>query len=304
MNHEMPYKSKLIPVQKGVKEFESFIASFPGFSFCPYVADKTADEWDVSTSRRYMNQVLENFLYIPVNIPNGDNRQIEKLLEMVALDKTVAAINITKPHKSAPVLKKIFLGSDTAEGNIDTLIKNNQAELVPYDLNAAAFVGWFTDVVGSFNGRDVVLIGVGGVGEPIAKHIVNGGVASLQLVDPDNKSELALRLNANYVPSVAEADAKSSLVIINASGKDGVSDDSGITEFLQQSNPSGGVFIDIRPQLKLPIVEFASQLGWRAFTGNGMNARNDYELLKGICRYLNVRAMPFEEFDRLVADAS
>ena len=35
---------------------------------CLYIADKTEEAWDISTSRVYMNQVNSKFMYLPVNI--------------------------------------------------------------------------------------------------------------------------------------------------------------------------------------------------------------------------------------------
>lgn len=63
--------------------------------------------------------------------------------------------------------------------------------------------------------------------------------------------------------------------------------------------------MDIRPHLDIEIVEEASQRGWDAHTGHGMNARNDYVLLQGIARQIPGATPPsFEEFQRLVARAS
>jgi hypothetical protein len=44
---------------------------------------------------------------------------------------------------------------------------------------------------------------------------------------------------------------------------------------------------------------------WRAYTGNGMNARNDYTLLQDIAERLEIKVIiSFESFSKLVADAS
>lgn len=304
---QKPFEHTKIPVCYGLSELENFISQYPDFSFCPYVADKDAEGWEKSTSRQYMNQILSNFLYVPVNISKGDTEQLGQLIERMDRDERVAAINITQPHKSSPALRKIFFGNEDAYDNVDTLIKNSSGKLVPYDLNAPAFVAWFNDEIGSFEDKAVVLIGVGGVGEPVAKRIASQLPRSLMLIEPNDKSELVAKLSSQtamkYAPSLKELSTDGlakDVIVINASGKDGASTDMGIEDLLRDAEGQGKVFVDLRPQLELPVVEAARAQGWRAFTGNGMNARNDYELLSGITDYLAVAMPTFDEFKSLV----
>ena len=307
--NEFPFAHELISVVDGLDGLKKLIEQYPDFHFCPYLADKTDDEWGVSTSRQYMNRVLPNFLYVPVNIRDGDNEMLLECVTYAQDNSSVTAVNITKPHKSAPVLKSFFYGDDGSTRNIDTLIKSNaDGSLHPFDLNAPAFVNWFEEAVGPFAGRDVVIIGAGGVGEPLAKHIDAGNPASIRLVDVRDKSALAasLKSEASYHQRIEDILLENEgAIVINASGKDGISDDTGILEFIA-SSPKG-TFADLRPQLQLEIVEKAKELGWSAYTGNGMNARNDYELLTGIMDYLRIaeEARPtFAEFEQKVAAAS
>lgn len=310
MNDNMPFDVNKIPVCKGLAEFSTFIADYPDYYFCPYVADKTAESWGVSTSRVYMNQVLPGFLYVPVNFTKDDTQGLNDFFNRVIEDKQIAAVNITQPHKSSPVIKQLFLGDQNSTKNVDTLIRNKSGKLQPFDLNAPSFVGWYKDEVGQFTDKTVILVGVGGVGEPMAKAIAKDSPKRLILVDPNDKTYLLEQMgnsfDGSYVSSVIELQIEEdeNVILINASGKEGVGDTTGIFEFLQNHTIEGNIFVDIRPHLDIDIVEQANKLGWRAFTGHGMNARNDYTLLLGIAEYMGARAESFKSFQEKVAAAS
>lgn len=164
-NPEYPFLHNKIPVADGLEDFTSFIDRYPRFNFCPYVAEKDTEGWDKSTSRVYMNQVLPNFLYVPVNIPKDDLDALDDFFNFVQNRQDVPAVNITQPHKSSPVLCELYLGDAHSDVNVDTLIRNDEGRLEPYDLNSTAFVEWYKDEVGPFLGKKVVLVGIGGVGE-------------------------------------------------------------------------------------------------------------------------------------------
>jgi shikimate 5-dehydrogenase len=305
---DLPFATGKIPVAEGIAAFRSFVAKYPDATICPYLAYKDPEAWDRSTSRVYMNQVLPNFLYVPVNIPKGDNDSLREFFGYVAGVDRIAAVNITQPHKSNPVVRELLLGDAQAEENIDTLIRDGEGKLKPYNLNAPAFVSWFTEEVGSFTDRPVILLGVGGVGEPIAKGIVVQHPSQLILIDPVDKSALTQRLNGQiqteYHPRLEGVALPNNAIVINAAGKEGASDDERLGALLQRYRGQGLIFVDIRPHLEIPEVEQAKQLGWRAYTGHGMNVRNDYELLAGIAKYLHVAPPPFAHFQELVARAS
>lgn len=306
---ELPFAHELIPVVEGLVGLKDLANKYPGFTLCPYLADKTGVEWSISTSRRYMNQVLPNFIYIPVNIMDGDENGVADVVWYAAENPKVAAVNITKPHKSAKVLRKLFFDDENSTNNVDTLIKSKlDNKLYPYDLNAPAFVNWFEQEVGEFADKNVVIIGVGGVGEPVAKHIDKKYPKSILLVDVKDRSDMldALVTQSRFYDHLSEIEHKyGDMVVINASGKDGISDDTGLAQFLKSHTP--GIFVDLRPHLQIDIVERAKAYGWSAYTGNGMNARNDYELLSGIMEYSDIpeeRRPSFAEFEKIVARAS
>lgn len=312
-NPEYPFLHDKIPVVQGVEGFAGFIEKYPHFNFCPYVAEKDPEGWDKSTSRVYMNQVLPNFLYVPVNIPKDDLNALGNFFGFVQSRKDIPAVNITQPHKSSPVLRELYLGDAQSEANVDTLIRDGHGELEPYDLNSTAFVEWYKDEVGPFTDKPVVLVGVGGVGEPIAKKIAAEKPRSLLLVDVTDKTDFAASLSqTTQVATVFEPSLRHTLesglpdgaVVINAAGKEGATNESDLWELIQKA-PNAGTFVDIRPHLNIEIVEEAKRRGWGAYTGHGMNARNDYVLLQGIAQQISGATPPsFEEFQQLVAQAS
>lgn len=312
-NPEYPFLYEKIPVANGVQGFETFADQYPDFTFCPYVAEKDAEGWDRSTSRAYMNQVLPKFLYVPVNIPKGDLAELRAFFDAVQDRHDVPAVNITQPHKSSPVLRELYLQDAHSEANVDTLIRNDAGELEPYDLNSTAFVEWYKEDVGPFTDKPVVLVGVGGVGEPIAKKIVAEKPSSLFLTDVADKAAFAAQLaETSSVAVKFESSLERILsdglpvgaVVINAAGKEGATNESDLQQLIRKG-ANGGVFVDIRPHLDIDIVEEAKQHGWNAHTGYGMNARNDYVLLQGISRQIPDAQPPsFEEFQQLVARAS
>jgi len=260
-----------------------------------------------------MNKVLPNFLYIPVNIPRGDVDALREFFEFVQDRDDVPAVNITQPHKSSPVLREIYIGDAKSDINVDTLIRNDGGELEPYDLNSTAFIEWYKDTVGSFQDKSVVLVGIGGVGESIAKKIVSERPNSLLLVDVTDKSEFAAKLaESSHVNTTFEitlhrlfgSDLPTGVIVINAAGKEGATDESELWELIKKGT-NHGVFVDIRPYLEIDIVEESKRRGWDGYTGHGMNVRNDYVLLQGIAAQI-VNAIPpsFGEFQSLVARAS
>lgn len=312
-NLEYPFLHDKIPVAEGVEGFKTFIDRYPNFIFCPYVAEKDAESWNKSTSRVYMNQVLPNFLYVPVNVPKGGLDSLRAFFEFVQDRTDIPAVNITQPHKSSSVLRELYLGDANSDANVDTLIRDEKGKLEPYDLNSTAFVEWYEEEVGPFQDKAVVLVGVGGVGEPIAKKIAAKKPQSLLLVDVADKSAFAHQLAGASQVNVAfdsslrqaiETGLPAGVVLINAAGKEGATNESELWSLVDKG-AKGGVFVDIRPHLDIEIVEEAKRHGWNAHTGHGMNARNDYVLLQGIAALIpGATPLSFEKFQQLVARAS
>ncbi len=308
-NPDRPYATSRIPVAHGLQGLLALMAVNPEFAVCPYVAGKTDQQWEHSTSRVYLNQVLDRLIYVPVSIAADDLSGLSELARWARQEPRVVAINITHPHKNHPAWRQALADPTTPVSEIDTLIRDASGWLRPYSLNAAAFLGWYHTQMGSFAGANVVLVGVGGVGEPLARLVARQEPAELVLVDPQDKSALARELGACWLPSVREVpallSAGHSLVVLNASGKDGGSDDTGLAHLLathHQAVPR--TFVDLRPQLQVPLVDHAAAHGWSAWTGHGMNAHNDYELLTAMAACLGQQPPSFAQFQALVAAAS
>ena len=77
-----------------------------------------------------------------------------------------------------------------------------------------------------------------------------------------------------------------------------------IKNVLDKLKNMNNIFVDLRPQLDIEIVNIARQYGWDAYTGFGMNSRNDYVLLQKIQETTGINIPSFKEFAKLVANAS
>lgn len=298
-----------IAVTQSTTEIESLRERYPNSFTCLYLAYKSPEDWEKSTSRVYMNQISPDFVYIPVNIAKDDHQSLKSIYRLTRGDKRIIAINQTQPHKSNPILMELFHDRSNLPTNIDAIIKNESGELEPYDLNGPSFTNWFHDEVGNFKDKQVVLIGVGGVGEPIARKIVLDSPRELILVDPQNKQALADELSMTTYTSYRQPDDLSlsslgNLVIINAAGKEGLGIDSATSRIIETCTNKENIFIDLRPQLDIDVVNQARAIGWQAFTGYGMNARNDYTLLEKIAELTHIHIPDFTVFKELVRNAS
>lgn len=74
----MGNNSDKILVCDGVKELKAYLDTNNEVKICLYLAEKTKEAWDISTSRVYMNQIDKKFLYLPVNIKKAIWKQLEK----------------------------------------------------------------------------------------------------------------------------------------------------------------------------------------------------------------------------------
>jgi shikimate 5-dehydrogenase len=270
---------KPIPVISSLKQLKSYMLNHKEKCLCLYLADKTRAQWNRSTSRKYMNALHPELVYLPVNVRKGEVECLKKLYRL-ADDPRIIAINHTSPHKSNPVLKRLC----KTGGNVDFIIRDSKGRWKPYDLNGPSFVDWFRSEIGSFTDRTFIVLGVGGAGRAIADELGKHKPKELIMIDKNRK-----------VMSIAKV--KSSLVLVNCTGKTV----KGLASFLSSHK---GIFIDIRPGLHLPIVERAKSLGWKAYTGHGMNARNDYIMMRLIFRRMGKKPIAYAKFKKLVASCS
>ena len=142
-----------------------------------------------------------------------------------------------------------------------------------------------------------------------ARIIANKKAKCLYLIDISSKEELAKDLsksaNVIYLDCLSKVDfnINNKIVLINCAGKEG-GDDKTIVDVLKQLRNLDNIFVDLRPQLDIEIVNIAKQQGWNAYTGFGMNSRNDYVLLQKIQDITGFNIPSFEQFAKLVKDAS
>jgi len=300
-----------IPVCYSVQEVRNFVESHREVNIILYLAHKEKEAWEKSTSRVYFNQISQNLVYLPVDIAKGDLRELRQIYELAKNTGHIIAINQTQPHKSNPVVKELFSESSEKLVNIDTIIKDQSAQLKAFDLNGSSFITWFLEDVGVFENKVVILIGVGGVGEPISKAIAPHKPSKMFLIDPQDKTILKTELSAycfvEYYPNLDKlmsSNLMENLVLINAAGKEGIENNSTVHHFLKSHAAENNIFVDLRPHLQVEIVEQAKAFGWRAFTGHGMNAVNDYTLLSKVAEIANITMPSFARFKELVAKAS
>ena len=304
----MGNNSDKILVCDGLKELKAYLDKHKEVKICLYLAEKTKEAWDISTSRVYMNQIDKNFVYLPVNIKKGDMDSIREVYNIAEEDARIVAINQTQPHKSNAVQKEWFKGQRIPD-NVDALIKDKYNKLQCYNLNGPSFASWFEDEVRNFSGNKVIVFGVGGVGEPIARIIANSNPESMYLIDIYSKEDLAKELSKNtnveYFNNLSKVDfnTNSKLILINCAGKEG-GDDKELKTVIKQLKDMNHIFVDLRPQLNIEIVNVAKEYGWDAYTGFGMNSRNDYVLLQKIQELTGIKIPSFKEFEKLVASAS
>ena len=156
----------------------------------------------------------------------------------------------------------------------------------------------------------ILLTGPSGCGKTtLARIIANSDLECMYLIDIYSKEDLAKELSKNtnveYVNNLSKVDfnTNSKLILINCAGKEG-GDDKELKTVIKQLKNMNHIFVDLRPQLNIEIVNVAKEYGWDAYTGFGMNSRNDYVLLQKIQELTGIKIPSFKEFEKLVASAS
>ena len=141
------------------------------------------------------------------------------------------------------------------------------------------------------------------------KYFANKNPKRIYLIDIVSKEplvkELSEKIDMVYYDSLKKInyETEQEVILINCAGKEG-GDDKTINTILEQLKDRNNIFVDLRPQLHIEIVEKAKHCGWDAYSGYGMNARNDYALLQKIQEIANINIPSFKEFAELVKKAS
>ena len=292
---------------KSIREIEEYLIENKDIKVCLYLADRTEATWKMSTSRTYMNEINNKFVYLPLNIKKGDINTLKQIYELAETNKQIIAINHTQPHKSNMALKEYFKNIERPK-NVDVVLKNKEEKLSCHNINGPSFIQWFEEEVTTLKQKTVIVFGVGGVGEPIAREIANRGPKKLYLIDICSKHKLAEELSnitdTSYFESLSkvEFDTKE-VILINCAGKEG-EDDTEVRKLLEKFKNIGNIFVDLRPHLDIDIVKQAIKLGWNGYTGFGMTSINNYTLLKKINEVINIEIPSFKEFKKLVKSVS
>jgi shikimate 5-dehydrogenase len=184
-------------------------------------------------NKRITNVVL--LFSFEIQVAKDNLGALDDFFSFVQNRKDIPAVNITQPHKSSPVLRELYLGDANNEANVDTLIRNDEGKLEPYDLNSTAFVEWYKGKVGPFSNRPVVLVGAGGVGEPIAKKIAAEKPSNLLLVNVADKSNFAASLGeTTQAPTSFASSLEGILESGLPAGKEGAENESELWELIQK----------------------------------------------------------------------
>ncbi len=299
--------NKKIKVCSNLEEVERFLQQNNDLKICFYLADKTIEDWEISTSRIYMNKINEKFVYLPINIKKGDRQSIKLLYELAEKNDKIVAINQTHPHKSNAVLQEKF-AKQSMPTNVDALVKNKEKKLIGYNFNGPAFVQWFEEKITTLENKTIIIFGVGGAGEAIVREIATKGVETIYLIDINSKETLCKQISNKakvyYFNQLSKINFPSKeFILINCAGKEGAKDKE-MKEIVKKFKNRNNTIIDIRAQLKIALIEEAKKFDWKAYTGFEMNCRNDYALLRKINEIMNINIPNFTEFVKLVEEAS
>ena len=298
-------KTKMIKVCTTIDEIKEFLQNNVNSKFCLYLADKTNEQWAESTSRIYMNEIDDKIIYLPINVKKHDNEMLLVIYKLCEQSPQIVCINHTHPHKSNEVLKK-WLGVSAKQFNADVVFRDGNS-FVPMDCNGPAFMNFFKKHIGEFKDKNVIILGVGGSGEAIARQIANENPRLLYLVDIADKNWLVDELK-NLVQVKFEKYLKDvvienkDVVLINCSGKEG-NDSLYLDDFLKEFSNKDNIFVDIRVHMTQPVI-LAKSLNWKAFTGFGMNYVNGYTILSKLCSYANVCPPSLDYFKSLVMEVT
>ena len=278
-----PFINSRVPISYSISELKTLLSRYDSYWVCLYLSSRK--NWQRATSPIYMNQVIDNVLYTPIDVM--DDESLTELYDIAKNNEKIVAMNIGVPHKSNDMFRE-RLGCD---GNFDVIIKENH-KLYAFDVNGPSFVEWYLDEIGDLTNKNVIIFGVGGAGSAIAKSLPP--VKKLWLVDTEDKSKLCEELNAEYASNLVAVTSTDNLVLINATGQD---------EGLDILKDQKGIFVELRMGTILTSVKLAEECGWHTFKGDGMSLRNDYIIIKKICTVTNQTPITFEKYKILFENA-
>jgi shikimate 5-dehydrogenase len=296
-----PYADRLVPVSVGHRGIDAFMDDHPAYRFCWYVAHKDQAGWDRSTSRVAMNRAMSNTIYAPVEVAADDLEELRALYALAAQRPAVSGINHTMPHKGNAALRDFV---EQPGPSCDVALRPGPGHFLAEDFNGPGFIAWYEDTVGPPHST-VVIVGVGGAGEAIARWMARRHESCLWLVDIRDRSRLSIELSAQ-TPSRYSSDISAAavspdepLTVINCTG---LSLEPLRGYLTAHAEGTERVFVDIRMGV-VDLVTEASDQGWETHTGVGMASRSNYMLVSALTTIAHEETPSFEDFQAREAEA-
>jgi hypothetical protein len=177
---------------RSAQEFEDFLARCKGCHVVGFLADKAPQEWEKSTSSKYMDDLWPDSLhYIPIQVGAGREEDLLGVYSAAMRAPNALAFNHTSPHKSNSAMKKLF-----APGEGDALIRRcGTFEAVDCNGEAAFLVLKSLSKGQPFSDFALVIAGgMGGSGRLISLAFSKEPPRRLILCDPAQDSAFLQRL--------------------------------------------------------------------------------------------------------------
>jgi shikimate 5-dehydrogenase len=177
------------PVIYSPAEFVDYLQTRPDKWIMGYFGEKTEEGWAASTSRRHMNRIWDEVVYLPLNVADGDEQVLNEYYDLARSYPQVLGFNHTNPHKSNAVMRARF-----GPGEGDVLIRTGDSFAIR-DCNGQAAVELLHKLLQADSLTGVQLAVVGGLGASgrlIALAAAKEAPARLIIVDiVDNPAFLA-----------------------------------------------------------------------------------------------------------------
>ena len=128
---------------------------------------------------------------------------LEFMMEAARKTGNLAGLGLTKPHKiTGHALMDHLTDAARLQGAVKFVRRNPDGTLTGHNLDGEGFVAGLSANGVSAAGRNVLVIGTGGVGRPIAFSLAEAGVASLALANRTRSSAEALAddISRHYAP--------------------------------------------------------------------------------------------------------
>jgi shikimate dehydrogenase len=200
--------------------------------------------------------------------------------ELPKLAKEYAGINVTIPHKEdiIPLLDKVEVGAGRI-GAVNCVDFKDGS--IGYNTDITGSMQALKDVVGSLEGKKIMILGAGGAARAIAFGCIREG-AKIGICNrtADKAEELASQLPAGRASAVGMAFIRDASIIINATSV-GMSPESGESPIEASRIREGVVVMDIvYNPLKTMLLHYAEKAGAICIDGVDMLVNQGADSLK------------------------